>query len=105
MVGRRWWTPWLWLSPALALLGVFLVYPSIDTIRRSFQDEDSDNWAGLDNYRFILENPQPFVADTHGALLNNLLWIVLFPLLVVPLGVVLAVLTARVRYESVAKSA
>ena len=105
MVGRRWWTPWLWLSPALLLLGVFLVYPSIDTIRRSFQDEDSDNWAGLDNYRFILENPQPFVADTHGAVLNNLLWIVLFPLLVVPLGVVLAVLTARVRYESAAKSA
>ena len=74
MIGRRWWIPWLWLAPTLALLGIFLVYPSVDTIRRSLLDERSKSFVGLDNYRFIIENPQPLVSDTHSALLNNVLW-------------------------------
>jgi alpha-glucoside transport system permease protein len=105
MVGRRWWTPWLWLAPALALLGVFLVYPVVDTCRRSFLDERSKNFVGFDNYRFIIENPQPLVSDTHSALLNNVMWLTLFTAITVCLGLTLAVLTGRVRYEAVAKSA
>ncbi|MEX0783487.1 MAG: sugar ABC transporter permease [Dehalococcoidia bacterium] len=105
MIGRKPWVPWIWLSPSLLLLGVFLVYPVIDTVRRSFLDRRSDEWVGLDNYQFIIDNPQSLVADTHGAIFNNLLWLVLFPLIVVPLGLVLAVLTSRVKYEAVAKSA
>ena len=105
MIGRRWWTPWLWLSPALVLLGAFLVYPTVDTFRRSFLDARSETFVGFDNYRFIFENPQSLVADTHAALFNNLLWLTLFTAVTVSLGLVIAVLTARVRYEAVAKSA
>ena len=105
MVGRRWWTPWLWLAPALALLGVFLVYPVVDTFRRSFLDERSRSFVGFDNYRFIIENPQPLVSDTHSALLNNIMWLTLFTVVTVALGLTLAVLTGRVRYEAAAKSA
>ena len=105
MVGRRWWTPWLWLAPALALLGVFLVYPVVDTFRRSFLDERSKSFVGLDNYRFIIDNPQPLVSDTHSALLNNIMWLTLFTVITVALGLTLAVLTGRVRYEAAAKSA
>ena len=54
MIGRRWWTPWLWMAPALTLLGAFLVYPTVDTFRRSLLDERSRSFVGLDNYRFIL---------------------------------------------------
>lgn len=105
MVGRRWWTPWLWLAPALALLGVFLVYPVVDTFRRSFLDERSRSFVGFDNYRFIIENPQPLVSDTHSALLNNFMWLTLFTVVTVALGLTLAILTGRVRYEAAAKSA
>ena len=105
MVGRRWWTPWLWLAPALALLGVFLVYPVVDTFRRSFLDERSKGFVGLDNYRFIIDNPQPLVSDTHSALLNNIMWLTLFTVATVSLGLILAVLSGRVRYEAAAKSA
>ncbi|HXF50468.1 MAG TPA: sugar ABC transporter permease [Dehalococcoidia bacterium] len=105
MIGRRWWTPWLWMAPALILLAVYLVYPSVDTLRRSLLDERSRRFVGLDNYRFIIENPQPFVSDTHAALLNNALWLTLYTALVVILGLVIAVLAARVRYEAIAKSA
>ncbi len=105
MIGRRWWTPWLWLAPALALLGVFLVYPVVDTFRRSFLDERSKSFVALDNYRFIIDNPQPLVSDTHSALLNNVMWLTLFTAATVALGLILAVLTGRVRYEAAAKSA
>ena len=105
MVGRKWWTPWVWLAPSLVLLGVFLVYPSIDTFRRSFQDSRSKDFVGLDNYRFILENPTPLVSDTHSALLNNFMWLTVFTVVTVCLGLLLAVLASRVRYEAVAKSA
>jgi alpha-glucoside transport system permease protein len=105
VVGRKWWAPWLWLAPALALLSIFLVYPVIDTVRRSFQDRRSDAWVGFDNYRYIIENPNPFVADTHSALLNNLLWLIVFPTVTVVLGLLIAVLAVRVRYEAAAKSA
>jgi len=104
MIGRRWWVPWLWLAPTLVLLGVFLVYPSIDTIRRSFLDTGSDSWVGLDNYQFIVENPQPLVADTHSALMNNVLWMTMFTLFTVAIGLGIAVLAGRVRYEAVAKA-
>jgi alpha-glucoside transport system permease protein len=89
----------------LLLVTVFLVYPCIDTIRRSFLNARSQEWVGLDNYRFIWNNPAPLVADTHQALWNNLLWLVLFPLVTVPIGLIIAVLASRVRYEAVAKSA
>ena len=105
MIGRRWWAPWLWLAPALILLGVFLVYPVVDTVRRSFLGPSSKNFVGLDNYRFIIDNPAPLLSDTHSAILNNFMWLVLFTALVVALGLVLAVLTSRVRYEAAAKSA
>lgn len=105
MIGRRSWVPWLWLAPTLILLAVFLVYPSIDTIRRSLLDERSKSFVGLDNYQFILENPQPLVSDTHSALLNNFLWLTLFTAVTVGLGLVIAVLAARVRYEASAKAA
>jgi alpha-glucoside transport system permease protein len=105
MIGRKTWTPWLWLLPALILLGVFLVYPAIDTIRRSFLDNNSSSFVGLDNYKYIVDNPQTLAVDTHSAILNNLLWLILFPLLTVPIGLATAALTARVRYESAAKSA
>ncbi|MCH8993468.1 MAG: sugar ABC transporter permease [Chloroflexi bacterium] len=116
MIGRRWWAPWLWLAPALMFLGIYLVYPVINTAFTSFLDKDSGGgivdfvkdpslFVGLDNYRFIIENPQPLVIDTHGALFNTLLWIVIFPTITVGLGLVLAVLTSRVRYEAIAKAA
>ena len=104
MVGRSRWTPWLWLSPMLVILGVFLIYPTLDTIRRSFMDARSQEFVGFDNYRFIIENPNPLLADTHSALLNNVLWIVMFTTMTVSVGLVLAVLSGRVRYEAIAKA-
>jgi alpha-glucoside transport system permease protein len=101
-VPRRWapgLRPWLWLAPALAFLGVFLVYPTIATIVRSFQNRRGNDFVGLDNYAWFFSQ-----SDTLLALRNNVLWVVLLPLLVVGLGLLIAVLVDRVRYESTVKS-
>jgi ABC-type sugar transport system permease subunit len=42
---------------------VYLVYPSIDTFRRSLMDARSDKFVGFDNYQFIITTPQ-FVSNT-----------------------------------------
>jgi alpha-glucoside transport system permease protein len=99
---RRWAAglrPWLWLAPALTFLGVFLVYPTISTIIRSFQNRRGDAFVGLDNYQWFFSQ-----SDTLIALRNNALWVVLLPLLVVGIGLLVAVLVDRVRYESSVKT-
>lgn len=91
--------PWLWLAPALAFLGIFLIYPTIRTVIISFMDARSENFIGLENYTEFFGNDRNWTV-----FINNLLWIVFFTLLTVVFGLLIAVLTDRVRYESVAKA-
>ena len=91
--------PWLWLAPALIFVGVFLIYPTIRTVILSFMDARSENFIGLDNYLEFFGNDRNWTV-----FINNLLWIVFFTLLTVVFGLLIAVLTDRVRYESVAKA-
>lgn len=91
--------PWLWLAPALVFLLIFLIYPVVNTVYISFFNATSERWVGLENYRYIFGN-----QIMRTALRNNVLWLVLFTGLTVGFGLVLAVLSDRVRYESVAKS-
>ena len=91
--------PWLWLLPALAFLIVFLIYPTIATIIRSFFDASGRNYIGLGNYERFFSQPA-----TLGALGNNVIWMILLPLICVSLGLLIAILVDRVRYESIAKS-
>lgn len=91
--------PWLWLLPALLFLLVFLVYPAIGTIVQSFQNTAQTQFVGLDNYAWFFGNSQALIA-----LRNSVLWLVFLTLFVVGLGLIIAVLVDRVRYESVAKS-
>ena len=91
--------PWLWLFPALAFVVLFLIYPTIATIFRSFYNQRGDAFIGLDNYTRFFTTPA-----TIQALQNNILWMILLPLICVSLGLLLAILVDRVRYESFAKS-
>jgi alpha-glucoside transport system permease protein len=95
-VGLR---PWLWLAPALAFLAVFLVYPTIGTLVRSFQDKAGTKFVGLDNFAWFFNNDASLLA-----LRNSLIWLVVLTGLTVGLGLLIAVLVDRVRYETVAKS-
>jgi alpha-glucoside transport system permease protein len=91
--------PWLWLLPALGFLFVFLVYPTIQTVIRSFQNRAGTEFVGLANYAWFFND-----KDAFSSLINSGIWVVLLPLLTVGLGLIIAVIIDRVRYESVAKS-
>jgi alpha-glucoside transport system permease protein len=91
--------PWFWLLPAFFFIIIYLIYPVIDTLRLSFMNANATEFIGIDNYRHIFTT-----KVTQDALLNNLLWLLLFTGLAVGLGLLLAVLTGRVRYESTAKA-
>jgi alpha-glucoside transport system permease protein len=91
--------PWLWLLPALLFLGVFLVYPTIGTLIRSLQDKVGTTFVGLDNYAWFFTSDEAIIS-----LRNNVIWLVLLPLLTVGFGLIIAVLVDRVRYETLAKT-
>ncbi len=94
------WTAWFWIAPALILLGVFFIWPLIDTFILSLQNKDSTTFVGLRNYRTIFTDP-----DLLDVIKNNLLWLVVATTLTVGLGLLVAVLVDRVKIESIIKSA
>ena len=101
--GARWrarLVPSLFLLPAAVFLLVWLVYPTIRTIIRSFFDREGSDFVGFDNYEAL------FTTDTLlTAIKNNVLWVAVVPALVTAIGLVFAVLTERVRWSSAFKVA
>lgn len=91
--------PWLWAGPALLLLAIYLLYPTLNTLFLSFQNADSTAYVGLENYGFVFTDTNMLTA-----LRNNAIWLVFFTLLTVTLGLLIAILFDRVPYEAVAKA-
>jgi len=91
--------PWVWLLPALLFLGVFLVWPALITIIRSFYNKAGSDFIGLANYQWFFGSP-----DALTSLRNNVIWVVVLTGITVGLGLVVAVLVDRVRYEALAKA-
>jgi alpha-glucoside transport system permease protein len=89
----------IFFGPAAILLSVGLVIPAIQTIIFSFKDPDSKSFVGLDNYRWMAEDP-----NIHVILINTLLWILVVPIVTTGIGLGLAVLLDRMKRESVPKS-
>lgn len=91
--------PWLFVGPALLLIGIFLVYPMIQTVILSFHNASGTTFIGLRNYSWALSDPG-FLQ----AIRNNLLWLLLVPVISTSLGMVIAVLADQVRWGTIAKS-
>jgi alpha-glucoside transport system permease protein len=88
--------PWVFVGPALLLLGVFLVYPAAGTILRAFQDNEGQftfaNFAVMADPEFL------------NILRNNALWLIFGTGGSVLLGLLIAGLFDRVRREALAKT-
>src|SRR5438067_10677911 len=85
----------LFLAPALFMLGVWMVYPAVYTIVRSFFGQTGfiGHWVGIDNYKTL------FTTSTlKTAIKNNAIWAAVVPALVTAIGLVFAVLTERIRW-------
>ncbi len=88
------------LGPALAVLCVWIVYPVIATVRRSFYDRSGDNFIGFHNYHQLFTTP-----SIRTAIENNAIWVAVVPALVTAIGLVFAVLTERVSWAVAFKTA
>jgi alpha-glucoside transport system permease protein len=92
---RRSLTGVLFLAPALILLGIWIVYPTIYTIVRSFFGESGylGTWVGVANYRTL------FTTSTLvTAIKNNAIWVAVVPAFVTAIGLLFAVLMERIRW-------
>ena len=88
------------LAPAVFFLGIWIVYPTIRTIYRSFFDRSGDTFVWFDNYAEI------FTSDVLlTAVKNNAIWILVVPAFVTAIGLIFAVLTERVSWAVAFKTA
>ena len=93
-------TALIFIGPAVILLAVFMVFPAIRTIVLSFEN-------GLDNYVQLLTADPRFIRFSFppsGALFNNILWLIFYTGGCIVVGLVVAVMATRVRYERIVKA-
>ena len=99
----------LFFVPALALLAVFVVYPVVNTVWLSFFTNDG-KFALLGNYAEVLRQPEMFDSRgfvrgfPYGALVHNVMWIVIHLPLTAGLGLALAVILREIKGGAIVKS-
>ena len=102
----------LFLAPAMLLLAVFLVFPAIYTIALSFfrgrANSQFSEFVGITNYVNLLTADPAFINFStfppSGAIWNNVLWLVFYTGITLGLGLIIAVMATRVRYEKSIKA-
>ncbi|MEV6523845.1 ABC transporter permease subunit [Longispora sp. NPDC051575] len=87
------------LVPAVLILAVLVLYPIGYTLVRSFFDAGGGSFVGVDNYRTMFTSP-----ETLTAIRNNAIWVVVAPTIVTVLGLLFAVLTERMRWQTAFKA-
>jgi alpha-glucoside transport system permease protein len=103
----------LFVLPALVVLTLFLIYPAYYTIRLAFYEGGFDfgfaHYLGIENFKQLLTNDPDFLDLSKfppgGALVNNVRWVIFYISLSLIIGLALAVLAVRVRYERAVKTA
>lgn len=88
MTSGRWYTPWLFVAPALAVAIAFYIAPFINTVVLSFTDATAlggGSFTGLENYTRLAEDSRFWVAARNT---------IVYAVVVVPLVVILPLLLA-----------
>ena len=101
-MGDRWRAliqPYVFVGPAVAILVWYLALPTVRTFYLSLFDRNGEAFVGLKNYLAVFTNQDMFTAFR-----NNLMWIVIGASFCVVLGLVIATLADRSRFETFAKS-
>ncbi|WP_436399195.1 carbohydrate ABC transporter permease [Roseobacter sp. S98] len=91
--------PWLFLFPAMAALGLYLVYPVVGSFWRSLYNRSGEEFIGFGNYAVMFSDDGFQIA-----LFNNFLWVLFVPASATFLGLLVAQLTDRLKWGNIAKS-
>jgi alpha-glucoside transport system permease protein len=94
--------PYVFIGPAVLMIGLFLIYPAGRTIILSFANNTSTAWVGLENYTDLLTS-----RDVQNTLVHSVHWTAIVPTFVVALGLGIATLADRLgpQAEKLTKSA
>ncbi len=88
---KGWWVPWSFLALPLAVYLIWVYIPIVESFGYAFTKRDSllyrTVYIGFDNFARMFKDPQFFVA-----LRNNLVWLLYFVLVPIPLGLMIAML-------------
>ncbi len=90
----------LFLLPAFVILGVWIAYPTVYTIIRSFYSQSGSQFVWFDNYKTLFTT-----SSLLTAIKNNLIWVLVVPAFVTSIGVVFAVLMEKVSWAIAFKTA
>lgn len=82
------------LAPAMALLAIGLIYPTIRTAMSAFMANDGSGFVGLANFAWVFTSP-----DGLTALLNTLVWVLVAPIVSTIIGLAYAVFIDKSRGE------
>lgn len=91
----------LFIAPSMLLVVVFLIFPMLQSILLSLYDKSGD-FIGLSNYLSVLKDPRVINwknlpgSAPYGALINNLIWIVVHLPFTLFLGLILAIFLQKV---------
>jgi len=91
--------PFVFVGPALIILAWYLVVPTLRSLYLSFFDAQSKTFVGLANYVYAFTDPK-----MRESFVNNLMWIILGTGGSVGMGLIIALLADRSRYEKFFKS-
>jgi alpha-glucoside transport system permease protein len=91
--------PYVFVGPAMVILAIYLIYPAVRSLYLSFFNANSTVFVGLENFIFAFTDPAMVIV-----LRNNLMWLIFVTAFVIGLGLVIAVMVDRVRWEAAAKS-
>jgi len=92
-------TPFLFVGPAIMILGWYLFLPTVRSFYLSFFGKFSNEFVGLENYVYVFTD-----RTMRTAFLNNLLWLIFGTGGAVISGLFVALLADRSRIEKTAKS-
>jgi alpha-glucoside transport system permease protein len=95
----RFLTGTFFLLPAILLLGIWLLYPTVYTVIRSFFGQSGylGKWVGFDNYKSLFV-PFNLSNGLLVAIKNSAIWVAVVPAFVTAFGLIFAVLTERIRW-------
>ena len=96
--------PFVFIGPAIAIIGWYLVVPVFRTLVLSFKNPLGMDWIGkglaiFENYRFVFTDRIMLEAFR-----NNLLWMVVGTSFSVSFGLLIAVLADRSKFEKIYKA-
>jgi len=92
--------PYIFVGPAMLLLFWFLLIPTLRTLWQSFfTGKNTDTFVGLDNYGKAFTSNEMLQSFQ-----NNALWLIVGTAGCVVLGLLIAVLADRSKFENIAKA-